>query len=77
MLSGEERCLMIEEEATRVPISADVGVGGFGVMGLLSVSFNVSSTKAALRPSVLTTSLPFIRLLNVFFGRLSTLNGPS
>ena len=78
MLSGQEWYLVIGGEETGVAIFSDVRVGGFGVMGLLRASFGVSSTKAVLRRSMLTTSsLPFSRIVNVLLDRLSTLNGPS
>ena len=61
-----------------VTVFVGVIVVGFWVMGLFRESFDVSSTKAALRRSMLTTSsLPFRRMVNVLSDRLSTLKGPS
>ena len=77
-LSGEEeRSLMVAEEEAGVAIFAGVGGVGFGLMGLLSESFEVSSAKAASRRSTPTTSpLPFSRTVNVLSDRLSALNAP-
>ena len=66
LLSGEERRLVIGREQARVAIVSGDRIGGFEVMSLLRESIELSSAKAALRRSMLTTSsLSFSKIVDV------------